>query len=38
MRSVDTNVFRRYLTQDDPDKGAASFALLQQVRDRREEL
>jgi predicted nucleic acid-binding protein len=32
MRFVDTNVFLRYLTRDDPDKAAASYALLLRVR------
>src|SRR5688500_9955236 len=38
MRFVDTNIFIRYLTQDDRIKAAASYSLFQQVRDRREEL
>lgn len=35
---VDTNVFVRYLTQDDLAKSAASCALFQKVRDKQEEL
>lgn len=33
MKFLDTNIFLRYLTQDDPIKSAACFALFRDVRD-----
>lgn len=38
MKFVDTNIFIRYLTQDDPGKGAACLALFQRVQAGQEEL
>lgn len=32
MRFLDTNIFLRYLTRDDPEKAAASYELLQRVK------
>lgn len=38
MRWLDTNIFIRYLTRDDPIKAEACLALFQRVRDGEEEL
>lgn len=38
MRFVDTNVYVRFFTQDDPAKAAASYALFQRVADGQETL
>jgi predicted nucleic acid-binding protein len=37
MRYVDTNIFIRYLTQDDPNKSAACLAFFNDVRDEKVE-
>ncbi len=33
MKFLDSNIFLRYLTQDDPDKSAACFALFKDIRE-----
>jgi predicted nucleic acid-binding protein len=33
VKYVDTNIFIRYLTQDDPDKSAACLAFFYEVRE-----
>ena len=38
MKFIDTNIFVRYLTQDDPVKAAACLALFQRVRAGQEEV
>ena len=38
MRFVDTNIFVRYLTRDDPAKGAAALALFRRVQAGEEEV